>query len=173
MVKCRPAMQETRVQSLSWEDPLEKETATHSSTLAWKIPWIEEPGRLQSKRSQRVGHNRATSLSFATHRFNLPIESLSFDSPMLNFDFVIEMLSHCQSSTLHLIQLSSLLLSLSLSFFFFGYSAFHVAPWFCYQGWNLCPQKWNCSLNRQTAREVMLLFLLRFSDLKTGIHRIL
>ena len=111
-------MWETRVQSLSWEDPLEKEMATHSSTLAWKIAWTEEPGRLQSKRSQRVGHDWATSLSFATHRFNLPIESLSFDSPMLNFDFVIEMLSHCQSSTLHLIQLSSLLLSVSLSFFF-------------------------------------------------------
>ena len=42
-----PAMQETWVQSLSWEDPLEKEMATHSSTLAWKIPWMEEPGRLQ------------------------------------------------------------------------------------------------------------------------------
>ena len=56
-VKCLPAMQETRVQSLGWEDPLEKETATHSSTLAWKIPWTEEPGRLQSTGSQRVGHD--------------------------------------------------------------------------------------------------------------------
>ena len=46
--KCLPAIPETRVQSLGWEDPLEKETATHPSTLAWKIPWIEEPGRLQS-----------------------------------------------------------------------------------------------------------------------------
>ena len=50
------AVQETRVQSLGWEDPLEKEMATHSSTLAWKIPWSEEPGRLQSMGSQRVGH---------------------------------------------------------------------------------------------------------------------
>ena len=50
-------MQETRVQSLGWEDPLEKEMATHPSTLAWKIPWTEEPGRLQSMGSQRVGHN--------------------------------------------------------------------------------------------------------------------
>ena len=48
MVKHLPAMWETWVQSLGWEDPLEKETATHSSTLAWKIPWTEEPGRLQS-----------------------------------------------------------------------------------------------------------------------------
>ena len=49
-------MRETRVQSLNREDPLEKEMATHSSTLAWKIPWMEEPGRLQSMGSQRVGH---------------------------------------------------------------------------------------------------------------------
>ena len=48
MVKCLPAMQETRVQSLGWEDPLEKEMATHSSILAWKSPRTEEPGRLQS-----------------------------------------------------------------------------------------------------------------------------
>ena len=45
-VKRLPAMQETRIQSLGWEDPLEKEMATHSSNLAWKIPWTEEPGRL-------------------------------------------------------------------------------------------------------------------------------
>ena len=50
-------MQETRVQSLGWEDPLEKEMATHSSILAWRIPWTEELGRLQSMGSQRVGHN--------------------------------------------------------------------------------------------------------------------
>ena len=56
-VKHLPTMRETRVQSLSREDLLEKEMATHSSILAWKIPWIEEPGRLQSMGSQRVGHN--------------------------------------------------------------------------------------------------------------------
>ena len=50
-------MRETQVGSLGWEDPLEKEMATHSSTLAWKIPWMEEPGRLQSMGSQRVGHD--------------------------------------------------------------------------------------------------------------------
>ena len=48
MVKRLPAMQETRVSSLGWEDPVEKEMAIHSSVLAWKIPWTEEPGRLQS-----------------------------------------------------------------------------------------------------------------------------
>ena len=56
-VKRLSTMRETRVQSLSWEDPLEKEMATHSSTIARKIPWTEEPGRLQSKGSQRVGYN--------------------------------------------------------------------------------------------------------------------
>ena len=57
MVKSLPAVQETQVLSLGWEDPLEKEMATHSSILAWKIPWMEEPGRLQSVGSQRVGHD--------------------------------------------------------------------------------------------------------------------
>ena len=56
-VKHLPAMWETWVQSLGWEDPLEKEMATHSSTLAWKIPRTEESGRLQSMGSQRVGHD--------------------------------------------------------------------------------------------------------------------
>ena len=57
MVKRLPPMWETQVQSLGREDPLEKEMATHSSTLAWRIPWTEEPGGLQSTGSQRVGHN--------------------------------------------------------------------------------------------------------------------
>ena len=56
-LKHLPTMRETRVQSLAWEDPLEKAMATHSSVLAWKIPWTEEPGRPQSLRSQRVGHD--------------------------------------------------------------------------------------------------------------------
>ena len=52
------AVQKTWVQSLGWEDPLEKGMATHSSILAWRIPWTEEPGRLQSIGSQRAGHDR-------------------------------------------------------------------------------------------------------------------
>ena len=56
MVKNLPAMQETWVQSLGWEDPLEKRMATHSSILAWKIPWTEDPVRLQSMGSQKVRH---------------------------------------------------------------------------------------------------------------------
>ena len=51
------AVQETWVRSLSWADPLEKRMATHSSILAWRIPWTEEPGGLQSMKSQKIGHN--------------------------------------------------------------------------------------------------------------------
>ena len=64
LVKCLPAAWETWVRSLGWEDPLENEMVTHSSILAWKIPWIEEPGRLQFTGLQRVGHKRVTSLCF-------------------------------------------------------------------------------------------------------------
>ena len=56
-IKRLPAKQETRVQSLGWEDPLEEGTATHSSILAWRVSWTEEPGRLQSMGSQRAGHD--------------------------------------------------------------------------------------------------------------------
>ena len=55
-LKRLPGMQETQVRSLDWEDPLEKEMATHSSTLPWRIPWMEKPGGLQSTGSQRIGH---------------------------------------------------------------------------------------------------------------------
>ena len=57
MVKHLSTMRETRVQSLGREDPLEKEMAIHSNTIAWKIPWTEEPGRLQSMGLQRIGHD--------------------------------------------------------------------------------------------------------------------
>ena len=56
-LKRLPAMLETWVRSLGWEDPLEKDMATHCSILAWRIPWTEEPGGLQSMASQRVGHD--------------------------------------------------------------------------------------------------------------------
>ena len=61
MVKNLPAVQETWVWSLGWEDPLEKEMAAHSSIPAWKIPWTEEPSGLQSKRSQRIRHDWVTN----------------------------------------------------------------------------------------------------------------
>ena len=63
-VKHLSTMRETWVQSLGQEDPLEKEMAIHSSTIAWKVPWTEEPGRVKSMGSQRVRHDWATSLSF-------------------------------------------------------------------------------------------------------------
>ena len=56
-IKHLPTVQEAQVRSLGWEDPLEKEMAIHSSTIAWKIPWTEEPGRLQSMGLQRVGQD--------------------------------------------------------------------------------------------------------------------
>ena len=65
-VRHLPRMRETQVWSLGWEDPLEKEVATHPSTLAWRIPWMEKHGGLQSMGSQRVGHDWATSLHFTT-----------------------------------------------------------------------------------------------------------
>ena len=70
-VKCLSTMRETQVQSLVWKDPLEKEMAIHSSTIAWKISWTEEPGRIQSMGSQRVGHSWATSLRFTEKRRDL------------------------------------------------------------------------------------------------------
>ena len=69
-VKHLPVMQETWVQSLGQEDPLEKEAATYSSTLVWKIPWTEKLSRLQSVGSQRVGHDGVTSLSLCTSAFS-------------------------------------------------------------------------------------------------------
>ena len=69
MVKHLPTMRETWVQSLGWEDPLKKEMALHSSTIALKIPWTEKPGRLHSMGSQSVGHDWANSLHFTSLRF--------------------------------------------------------------------------------------------------------
>ena len=65
-LKHLPAIQQPWVRSLGWEDPLEKEMATHSSILAWRIPWTEEPVELQSMGSQRVRHDCATSLHFTS-----------------------------------------------------------------------------------------------------------
>ena len=66
MVENPPAKQENQVQSLGWEDPLEKEMATHPSILTWKIPWTEKPSRLQSMVSQRVGHDLVMFTTAAT-----------------------------------------------------------------------------------------------------------
>ena len=80
MVKSLPAVQETQVWSLDQGDPLEKAMAAHSSVLAWRIPWIEEPGGLQSRGSQRAEHNGATNTftfhSCITLMYSMPIVSL-------------------------------------------------------------------------------------------------
>ena len=73
-VKSLPTIRETQLWSLSREDPLEKAMATHSSVLAWKIPWTEEPGRLQSMGPQRVWHDWATSLHFTLLHFKCYIQ---------------------------------------------------------------------------------------------------
>ena len=107
-----PTMWETKVQSLGREDLLEKEMATHSSILAWKIPWIVEPGRLQSMGSQRVGHDWATSLHlcfkwliynmelfvlnsfYVTKFFQLEKRSFHVISKSLSFPQMISILSY-------------------------------------------------------------------------------
>ena len=71
MVKHLPKMQETGIRTLGQKDPLENEMATYSSILAWKIPWMGEPGSLNSTGSQRIGHNWTTSLSFLESRIDL------------------------------------------------------------------------------------------------------
>ena len=80
MVKNPPAKKETLVRSLGQEDSLKQEMATHSSILAWEIPWTEKPGRLQSMGSQRVRHDYSdlacTHISFASQRLPLPSELL-------------------------------------------------------------------------------------------------
>ena len=89
-VKRLPTMRGTRVRSLRQEDPLEKEMATHSSILVWKIPWTEKPGWLLSTGSQRVGHDWATSLSIAISRsewVSWNCMSLGNASPVLPFSF--------------------------------------------------------------------------------------
>ena len=69
MVKNLPSIQETRVRSLGWEDPLEKNVATYFSLLAWRIPWTEEPGGLLSMEAQRVGHDCATNIYMLQHYY--------------------------------------------------------------------------------------------------------
>ena len=86
-VKSLPVMQETQVQSLGREDPLEKEMAAHFSILAWKIPWTEEPDGLQSLGSQRVRHNLATKPP--------PLETRLLP----DLSFALYSLGHAQSST--------------------------------------------------------------------------
>ena len=91
-VKCLPARQKTWVQSLGQEDPLEKEMATHCSTLAWEIPGAKESGRLQSMGSQRIGHNWATSLSLSHPNCGCHTPSLS---PVRVSKWVLKSLSLC------------------------------------------------------------------------------
>ena len=87
MIEHLPTMRETQVQSLGWEDPLRKEMATHSSTLAWKIPWTEKPGRLQSMGSQRIGHDWATSLSLSFYFWYKEKQTLNKNNKTLKLKY--------------------------------------------------------------------------------------
>ena len=106
-LKRLPAFQETWVQSLGREDPLEKEMATHSSILAWRIPWTEEPGGLQSMGSQRVGHDWAPSLSLMLGRF-VPGDTLATVCPFWSLEwtpqFIYSFCWWCLVSNLGLLQ---------------------------------------------------------------------
>ena len=86
-----PPVWETWVPSLGWEDPLEKEIATHPSILAWRIPWMEEPGRLQSTASQRVWHDWATSFSLSLSWYikKLEDEMQTINNERTNIDHLI------------------------------------------------------------------------------------
>ena len=84
-VKRLPAMRETRVRSLGREDPLETEMAPHSSTLAWKIPWTEEPGRLQSMGSRRVRHDCKLSVQ-SLGQGDLPEKEMATHSSILAWE---------------------------------------------------------------------------------------
>ena len=110
MVKNPPAKQETWVQSLGQEDPLKKKMTTHSSILAWEITWTEEPGRLQSVRSERVGHNLVTNQQLPCLISHTPVV---FSSLTLPFHFPntlssLPSLGFCTSSALCVDHASSL-----------------------------------------------------------------
>ena len=104
-----PAMQETWVWSLGWEDPLEKGMASHFSILAWRIPWTEEPGGLQFMGSQRVRHNWATNMSTLLHHWVWYSRKsrLGVQSPELGFFLFHHMSSLAPSSILSVLLPSS------------------------------------------------------------------
>ena len=92
LVKNLHAMQETWVQSLGWEDPLENEMVIHSSTLAWRIPWTEDPGELQSVGLQRVGHNPLQYSGLENSRDCIVLEVTESQTQLNAFHFHFSML---------------------------------------------------------------------------------
>ena len=110
MANCLSTMRETRVRSLGGEDLLEKEMATHSSILAWKIPWMEEPDRLRSMGSQRVGHNRATSLHLMMEKELLcqkvALLTVMFLTKLMYYFLSVMLFIHVKIKLLHFLSLS-------------------------------------------------------------------
>ena len=167
MVKRLPGVQETRVRSLGREDPLEKEMATHSSTLAWRIPWTQEPGRLQPMGLQRVGHDWVTFLSLLL--FSSPPQVHTVHLQLLCVHFQTAVLPHGRagafsrgSQFLPLIPHEP------------GCHLFHLmlySPCFCQKFEQICPL---CRLRKRSilllplffpSPVLFFLFRFRFSDL--------
>ena len=118
MVKNLPAVWETQVRSLGWEDPLEKGMAAHSSMLAWKIPWTDEPGRLQSTGSQRIGHDWATNsfvFSFLLGR-----------KAMTNLDSILKSRDITLSTKVHIVKT---IFSISDVWMYIHTELYHVEGW--------------------------------------------
>ena len=120
MIKNLPVMWETRVWSLGGEDPLEKEIATHSSILAWRTPWTEEPGGLQSMGSRRVRHNWATNTQLLYGVFR----------------------SHKNILILTLVMVGVIILKTIVWYIYFCHTMQLVGSWFPEQGLNLHSQQW-------------------------------
>ena len=133
VVKNLPAMQETRVWSLDWEDPLEKEMATHSSILAWRIPWTEDPGRLQSLGLQRIRLNWATNTF--TSFFYLVASHSSLCSKLMSFNTNFSWWSAGNDFVAH----SIFFLPIGL-FCLISNSFFLCLPSPC----SFCPTHWGC-----------------------------
>ena len=107
-LKRLPGMRETWVWSLGQEDPLEKEMATHSSTLAWRIPWREEPGRLQSMGPRRVGHDWVTSLLLSPGKASLPEQCPCSKGNALVMSYLSTILEYYQNQNLFTFQVNIL-----------------------------------------------------------------
>ena len=135
IVKNLPAMQETWVRSLGWEDPLEKRIATHSSVLAWIISWTEEPGGLQSMESQRVRHN------WVTNTFTFHLLFLHWDFFFFFLFICFKRICNCCGSIFMIAALKSLLDNPNIWFTLVLVSVdwtFSIKLWFpgfYYDGW--------------------------------------
>ena len=134
MVKTPPAMKETQVWSLGWEDPLEKSMATHSSLLVWRIPWTEEPGGLQSVKLQRVRHDWASNSFTFTSFYKWNLDLVLWRWPQLCFT--------CLNSLLHSVYLWFSMWSLQTRCFIIDMSELVSVFWVSVADPDLFPITW-------------------------------